>query len=128
MFTAAFDSGIERLIVKGIADYAVSSSAEQNAKSWRRCACVMAASLVMHILSNPIVFRSWPHYKGNFDKTLVLFCLFVSILLRFFVYLNFKNAVKAKSILCHRRNLILRMRQKFPLFNDNHFFDHFCHS
>ena len=84
VFTAAFDSGIEWLIVKVIADYAVSSSAQQNAKSWRRCACVMAASLVMHILSNPTVFRSWPHYKGNFDKTLVLFCLFVSILLRFF--------------------------------------------
>ena len=83
VFTAAFDSGIEWLIVKGIADYAVSCSAQQNAKSWRRCACVMAASLVMHILRNPTVFRSWPHYKGNFDKTLILFCWLVSILLRF---------------------------------------------
>ena len=128
VFTAAFDSGIEWLIVKGIADYAVSCSAQQNAKSWRRCACVMAASLVMHILSNPTVFRSWPHYKGNFDKTLILFCWFVSILLRFFKYLNFKNAVKAISILGHRRNLIHRMRHKFPLFNDNYFFDHFWHS
>ena len=128
VFTAAFDSGIEWLIVKGIADYAVSCSAQQNAKSWRRCACVMAASLVMHILSNPTVFRCWPHYKGNFDKTLILFCWFVSILLRFLKYLNFKNAVKAISILCHRRNLILRMRHKFPLFNDNYFFDHFWHS
>ena len=93
--TAAFDSEIEWLIVKGIADYADSSNTQQNAKSWRRCASVMAASLVMHILSNPTVFRSWPHYIGNFDKTIVLFCLFVSILLRFFMYLNLKNAVKA---------------------------------
>ena len=60
-----FDSGIEWLIVKGIADYAHSSCAQQNAKRLRRCAGVMAASLVMHILSNPTVFRSWPHYKGN---------------------------------------------------------------
>ena len=129
VFTAACDSGIEWLIVKGIADYADSSSTQQNAKSWRRCACVMAASLVMHILSNPTVFLSWPHYKGIFDKSQFCFvCLFVSILLRFSMYLNFKNAVKAKGILCHRRNLILRMRHKFPLFNDNHFFDHFWHS
>ena len=67
VFTAAFDSGIEWLIVKGIADYADSSCAQQNTKRWRRCASVMAASLVMHILSNPTVFRSWPHYKGNSD-------------------------------------------------------------
>ena len=67
VFTAAFDSGIEWLIVKGIADYAHSSCAQQNTKRWRRCASVMAASLVMHILSNPTVFRSWPHYKGNSD-------------------------------------------------------------
>ena len=56
VFTAAFDSGIEWLIVKGIADYADSSCAQQNAKSWRHCASVMAASIVMHILSNPTVF------------------------------------------------------------------------
>ena len=68
VFTAALDSGIEWLIVKGIADYAGSSSTQQNAKSWRRFAGVMAASVVMHIFSNPTVFHSWPHYKGNFDK------------------------------------------------------------
>ena len=62
-----FDSGIEWLIVKGIADYAHGSCAQQNAKRWRRCAGVMAASFVMHILSNLTVFRSWPHYKGNCD-------------------------------------------------------------
>ena len=78
VFTAAFDSGIEWLLVKGIADYADSSCAKQNAKSWRQCASVMAASLVMHILSNPTVFCSLPHYKGNFDKP--QFCLFVCFL------------------------------------------------
>ena len=88
VFTAACDSGIEWLIVKGIADYADSSSTQQNAKSWRRFAGVMAASLVMHILSNPTVFLSWPHYKGNFDKTLVLFCLFVCFYFVAFFYVS----------------------------------------
>ena len=98
VFTAAFDSGIEWLIVKGIADYADSSSTQQNAKSWRRFAGVMAASLVMHILSNPTAFRSWPHDKGIFDKSQFCFvCLFSVLLCFFFMYLNFKNVVKTKS-------------------------------
>ena len=84
VFTAAFDSGIEWLIVKGIADYADSSSAQQNTKSWRRFASVMAASLVMHILSNPTVFCSWPHHKGSFDKSQFCFVCLFSVLLCFF--------------------------------------------
>ena len=95
VFTAAFDSGIEWLIVKGIADYAASFSAQQNAKSWRRCASVMAASLVMHILSNPTVFRSWPHYKGNFDKPQFCFvCLFSVLLLLLLLLLFYVPQVK----------------------------------
>ena len=34
------------------------------AESWEACASVMAASLVSHILSDPCVFRTWPHYSG----------------------------------------------------------------
>ena len=83
VFTAAFDSGIEWLLVKGIADYADSSCAKQSAKSWRQCASVMAASLVMHILSNPTVFCSLPHYKGNFDKPQFCFVCLFSVLLCF---------------------------------------------
>ena len=105
VFTAAFDSGIEWLLVKGIADYADSSCAKHNAKSWRQCASVIAASLVMHILSNPTVFGSVPHYKGNFDKPQFLFCLFVfCFVVFFFMYLNFKNAMKTKSSLRHRES------------------------
>ena len=62
VFAAAFDCGIEWLIVKGIADYADGS---QLAESWPTCASVMAASLVAHILNEPCVFHSWPHYQGN---------------------------------------------------------------
>ena len=36
-----------------------------NAESWEACASAMAASLVSHMLSDPGVFRSWPHYSGT---------------------------------------------------------------
>ena len=62
VFTAAFDSQLEWLIVKGIADFADGEQA--TAERWKACASVMAASLVSHILSDPSVFRSWPHYSG----------------------------------------------------------------
>ena len=62
VFTAAFDSQLEWLIVKGIADFADGEQA--TAGSWEACASVMAASLVSHILSDPGVFRTWPHYSG----------------------------------------------------------------
>ena len=88
VFTAAFVSGIEWLIVKGITDYADSSTTQQNAKSWRRFACMMAASLVMHILSNPTVFCSWPHYKGIFNKSQFCFVCLFSVLLCFFYVHN----------------------------------------
>ena len=70
VFTAAFDDQIEWLIVKGIADYA--DGAESITESWRPFASVMAASVVAHILNDPGVFRTWPHYGGIFDT---LFCL-----------------------------------------------------
>ena len=64
VFTAAFDCQIEWLIVKGIADYADGS--QLASESWYSFASVMAASLVAHMLSEPHVFRSWPHCQGNY--------------------------------------------------------------
>ena len=49
--------------MKGIADYADGS--QLASESWSSCASVMAASLVAHMLSEPRVFHSWPHYQGN---------------------------------------------------------------
>ena len=63
IFTAAFDNQIEWLIVKGISDYA--DGAEGTAESWSNFASVMAASVAAHIIGDPCVFRSWPHYGGN---------------------------------------------------------------
>ena len=62
VFTAAFDNQLEWLVVKGIADYA--DGEQVNSERWVSCASVMAASLVSHILSDPAVFRSWPHFSG----------------------------------------------------------------
>lgn len=64
IFAAAFDLQIEWLIVKGISHFG--DSAQLNGKSWQAFASVMAASLVAHILSDPCIFRSWPHFKGNY--------------------------------------------------------------
>lgn len=61
MFTAAFDLGIEWLLVKGIADFADGTDTKA---SWKRFACIMAASVVFHLLSDPNVFKDWPHYKA----------------------------------------------------------------
>ena len=62
VLTAAYDTQLEWLIVKGIADFA--DGEQVNVESWEACASVMAASLVSHMLSDPGVFRTWPHYQG----------------------------------------------------------------
>ncbi|CAH3174409.1 unnamed protein product [Porites lobata] len=69
IFTAAFDCQIEWLIVKGIADYADGS--QLASESWSSCASVMAASLVAHMLNEPRVFHSWPHYQGRLPQELI---------------------------------------------------------
>ena len=62
VLTATYDTQLEWLIVKGIADFA--DGEQVNAGSWIAYASAMAASLVSHILSDPGVFRFWPHYSG----------------------------------------------------------------
>ena len=61
--TAAYETQLEWLIVKGIADFA--DGEQVNARSWEACASAMAASLVSHILGDPGVFGTWPHCQGN---------------------------------------------------------------
>ena len=78
VFTAAFDTQIEWLIVKGIADYA--DCAHLTSEGWASCASVMAASHVTHILGDPVVFRSWPHYQGNFSRKVLSFLFYHGLL------------------------------------------------
>ena len=63
LFAAAFNLGIEWLIVKGIADFA--DGKELTTTPWEPFASVMAASVVFNFLSDANVFREWPHYQGN---------------------------------------------------------------
>ena len=67
--------------MKGIADYA--DCAQLTSEGWPSCASVTAASLVTHILSDPVVFRSWPHYQGSFSWEVDLSLLFYHGLLSF---------------------------------------------
>ena len=64
--------------MKGIADYA--DCTQLTSEHWESCASVMAASLVTHILSDPVVFRSWPHYQGSFSREVLSFLLFGGLL------------------------------------------------
>ena len=50
-------------MIKGISEYADGSNVSSDA--WRRFASVMAASLTVNMLSEPIVFQTWPHYGGD---------------------------------------------------------------
>ena len=62
LFLAAHDLKVEWIVIKGVSNFADGRESE----SWRKFASVMAASLTAHILSNPIVFENWPHYKGEY--------------------------------------------------------------
>ena len=62
LFLAAHYLKIEWIVIKGVANLADGRETE----SWKQFASVMAASLTAHILSNPIVFENWPHYKGEY--------------------------------------------------------------
>ena len=59
---ASHDLKIEWVIVKGVSDLADGNRISD--ESWRDFACVMAASVVSHMLSDSIVFKQWPHYQG----------------------------------------------------------------
>ena len=61
LFVAAYDLNIQWIVIKGVSNFADGRETE----SWKQFASVMAASLTAHILSDPIVFEKWPHYKGE---------------------------------------------------------------
>ena len=64
LFTAAFDTGIEWLIFKGIAGFAGGN--ESTTLPWKHFAGVMAASVVFKFLSDAEYLRRyWPHYEGD---------------------------------------------------------------
>ena len=53
---------IEWVIVKGISHFSDDSNTSD--ESWKSFASIMAASLVSNMLTDPVVFKGWPHYEG----------------------------------------------------------------
>ena len=68
LFSAAHDLKVEWIVIKGVANLADGREPEP----WRQFASVMAASLTAHILSNPIAFENWPHYKGEYAAAYIV--------------------------------------------------------
>ncbi|PFX18326.1 Nucleotide-binding oligomerization domain-containing protein 2 [Stylophora pistillata] len=71
LFTAAFDLGIEWLLVKGIADFADGTDS-RSSLHWKRFASVMAASVAFNLIKDPYVFNDWPSDKDPFDPTEII--------------------------------------------------------
>ena len=63
VYGAADDLDVEWIIIKGVSELADGTKSETN--SWRPFASLMAASLVAHILQNPIIFENWGHYNDG---------------------------------------------------------------
>ena len=68
LFNAAHDVNIEWVIVKGISHF--SNDGNAPSESWKSFASIMAASLVSNMLSDPVVFKEWPHYEGTLHRSL----------------------------------------------------------
>ena len=66
VFTAAHDLKIDCVIVKGVSHFTNDSDPPDDL--WKSFACTMAASLVSNMLSDPLVFRDWPHYCGKYSS------------------------------------------------------------
>ena len=59
--TTADDLGIERVVIKGVSDYAGDNKSDGD--PWRLFCSLMAVSLVAHVLSAFDVFQEWRHYE-----------------------------------------------------------------
>ncbi|KAL9965349.1 hypothetical protein ACROYT_G029138 [Oculina patagonica] len=69
VFAAAHDLKTEWVVVKGIKDYADGSQSSNDQRG--TFACVMAASVVANILSDPVIFEEWPHYSPDSNGSLM---------------------------------------------------------
>ncbi|XP_015762495.1 PREDICTED: uncharacterized protein LOC107341564 [Acropora digitifera] len=63
VYAAAYDANIEWVIVKGVARYFHQS--HSTTSEWISFASTMAASVAAKMLSDPTVFREWPHYNQD---------------------------------------------------------------
>lgn len=64
------DSKIEWVSVKGIKDFI--DDRQPSSEKWEEVACLMAASVVAKILSDPVMFQDWPHLSSGIASCLNL--------------------------------------------------------
>ncbi|KAL9965351.1 hypothetical protein ACROYT_G029140 [Oculina patagonica] len=69
VFAAAHDLKTEWVVVKGIKDFEDGSQPSNDQTG--TFACVMAASVVANILSDPVIFEEWPHYSPDSNGSLM---------------------------------------------------------
>lgn len=70
VWTAAHDYKTEWLIVKGIKGFANDNQSYN--KDWKKFACVMAASVVANLLTDPVIFQDWRHFDAGITSCLSL--------------------------------------------------------
>ena len=63
VYAAAHELDIPWTTIKGVSNYADGGMFES--LLWKKFASLMAASLTVHILSNPVTFKGWPHYQNT---------------------------------------------------------------
>ena len=71
------DSKIEWVSVKGIKDFI--DDKQPSSEKWEEVACLMAASVVAKILSDPVMFQDWPHFNAGIASYLNLSFIFTGI-------------------------------------------------
>ncbi|XP_068749066.1 death domain-containing ATP nucleosidase-like [Montipora capricornis] len=59
VFAAAYDEKVEWVIVKSVASFV--NQTQPSSSEWMSFASTMAASVVAKIISDPAVFKDWPH-------------------------------------------------------------------
>ncbi|XP_068748855.1 NLR family CARD domain-containing protein 3-like [Montipora capricornis] len=59
VFAAAYEEKVEWVIVKGVASFV--NQTQPSSSEWMSLASTMAASVVAKMISDPAVFKDWPH-------------------------------------------------------------------
>ncbi|PFX26711.1 E3 ubiquitin-protein ligase DZIP3 [Stylophora pistillata] len=62
-----FDFKMEWVFVKGIKDFV--DDRHSSSEKWTQIACVMAASVVANILSDPVIFQDWRHFTTDTSES-----------------------------------------------------------
>ncbi|XP_068670283.1 protein NLRC3-like isoform X2 [Montipora foliosa] len=67
VFAAAYDEKVEWVIVKSVASFV--NQTQPSSSEWMSFASTMAASVVAKMISDPAVFKDWPHCnQGNQER------------------------------------------------------------